>query len=155
MKNALLALFLLPLISCSSDDSDGNIQQQDPIIGEWVIIESGATFDDGDQFVEVNPCSNAHRLFIFEDGLLDSELRGFNNGACNLDLIRTGEWVKTTSNDFPNANYRLTFNALPDVDDEVLSYAKITFFSSTMRIEYEDVKNESIFDMTYRVYRRE
>ncbi len=158
MKNFLSAILLIFLISCSSDgESNPEIeqQQQDPIIGEWVIIESGATFDDGDQFVEVNPCSNTHRLFMYEDGLLDSELRWLRDGVCTLDIIRKGEWLKTTRSDYPGANYRLIFYDIPNVNDESIGYPKITFSSNTMRIEYEDIKDESIFDISYRIYRRE
>lgn len=50
--------------------------------------------------------------------------------------IRDGNYLKTTNPDYPDANYRLRFFAIPD-DDEVISFPEITFEGNNqMRIQY-------------------
>ncbi|WP_375587144.1 hypothetical protein [Flagellimonas aurea] len=155
MKKLILVCFILA--SCSiSDDSSGTIESTDQIIGNWTIIESGGTFDDGETFKEDMPCSNAQILHFFEDGFFDSEIwSGTSDGGCEFDQVRKGEWLSTTRADKPGSNYRLIFYEIPRVDDEEIGYPKITFSGNTMRVEYSDTEDTSIIDYTYRTYVRD
>ena len=152
MKRILLLISMV-LLSCSSDNGSNEEEQnsQDPIIGDWIIIESGGALANGDTFSDSNPCSNTQRHRFFEDGTLEAEIWWDNAGVCTFDQDRPGQWFKSTTNVNPDANYRLVYNQIPS-DAEEVGFPEITFSGNTMRIEYAQ---SGTFQYTYRTYRKQ
>ncbi len=138
-------------MSCSTDSEEGNLMENDPIVGDWEIIESGGALSSGETFVDTDPCSNTQKHSFYPDGTFDSEIWWGDSDTCAFDQIRTGEWFNSPSNVNPKANYRLVYHQIPS-DDEEVGFPEITFSGNTMRIEYD---HDSTFDYTYRTYQKQ
>lgn len=147
MKRPLLLLIFI-FFACSSDPEEQI--PQDPIVGTWLVVETGVVLFDGEEFAD-RPCRDTKRIVFFNNGRLDSEIWPFDTNFCQLDETRSGEWIRTTTNNFPDSNYVLSFNETEN-DDEEIGFPEITFNGNRMRMEFEGTGS---FDLIYSIYEKE
>lgn len=101
MKNFLLILSALFVLSCSSNDDGSDEPQisQDPeqlIIGRWLIVSESDYFCNSDRIANERTSDPGNTIEYYTDGTYQSYTDGVSNNAED----KSGRWEYMSGNDF-------------------------------------------------------